>query len=237
MAKEVFVGCDSSLTSTAVSFYDSHKGKWYHINYSKDLDMAKPPKWYKIASRQVDLFSYSREQTGSDQYAMSEAVKLEAADRVSDWVYLELKKFTSQGYSAYGCIEGYSYGSDAGHLIDLVCMGTLLRKKIGDLCSAPMYVIAPSHLKRFAAESTYPPPDKKGPYRNYDGIPGGSFKKHQMMQAMLDNPELSETGFGTLCESLWGEIRSQATVKSPFDDVVDSIWAAWAARHYLKLAK
>lgn len=223
--KYLFVGIDASLTSTAISYYFDDTGEWLHKSYMKNFKMSK---WPKRVNSCVDFTSYSL--LDSDDYATSEASKLLAASSITDQMTLDLRHYEDD-YSIYGCIEGYSFASAAGHLIDLVTMGTLIRYKFGLICKAPLYVMSPTQLKKFAAEDTYPKPEKKRePYRNNHGIPGGKFQKHQMMQAILENSSLDGLDFTRACRTHWTEISEAKSIKAPLPDIVDSIWAARAAK-------
>lgn len=229
--KNVFyIGIDASIASTAISYWFPEDKKWEHYSYMKNLKMTK---WPNIVASCVNFKGYNI--LDSDDNAESEAAKMLAANNVTDMMYNDVKKYVDLGYTFYGCIEGYSFASSAGPLIDLVTLGTLIRYKLGTLSPAPLYIMTPTQLKSFAAQSTYPKPDKKNqPYRNYQGIAGGKFQKHQMMRALLDCADLTGVDFVERCRDRWDEINESKTVKAPLPDIVDSVWAAWKAYNAFK---
>jgi hypothetical protein len=123
-------------------------------------------------------------------------------------------------------IEGYSYSSSAGPLIDLVTFSTLLRHKLYHNVTKDIVIMQPASLKLNAAKLSYPATVKgvkvkKYEYRNNEGISGGKFKKPEMYRALIDNDDL---------KCVWVELlRYHAdlilelnTIPKPIEDMNDA---------------
>lgn len=134
-------------------------------------------------------------------------------------------------------IEGYSHSSSVGPLIDLVTFSTLLRskltvdfgleffKKMGILDKQPIVKIyQPTEVKRFAAMLSYAPiqKGKKTEYRNTKGVAGGSFKKPEIYQALLDNPSLTTDNWVTFLREHSEEILDMKSIPKPIEDINDA---------------
>jgi hypothetical protein len=127
-------------------------------------------------------------------------------------------------------IEGYSFSSTAGDIIDLVTFSTLLRKKLFDQISEDITVLSPSTLKLESCKLTYAPivtetgkkkKTIKTEYRNTLGISGGKFTKTDMFMAIVENNEMSD--FWTKhCKLVKSDVLGVATIPKPYEDVNDA---------------
>lgn len=219
----IFIGIDASLTSTAISIYFDKK--YYFLSYFKNY--TKPTKWTKeLDFVKITGVEYSKDEDYSTQesnkmWDYQESVQCMIND-IKDIIGEDNKEeiFFSQ--------EGYSFSSMAGHLIDLVQLGTLIRNGMTKDLKADMTIYSPSTMKKEACGLTYGWTKKgkkviKYETRNDIGIAGGTFKKHQMMKAMYDYPndnKLSEFIYG-----FYDVISGMKKIPSPIDDLIDSFWA------------
>ena len=193
------VAIDPSLISTAVVVSSGDTFKIY--NYCREsaaYGKTGLKKWYKMAEEHVTYkFISYREYK---DYSEGELIKLKDYDTVTDSIISDIlsnidpKKPTKVG------IEGFSFGSVSGDLIDLVTFSTLLRKKLFDIVSQDIFVMSPSTLKLESCKLTYPPIIKesgkkkityKEEYRNNMGIPGGSFTKREIFYSIIENDNLN----------------------------------------------
>ena len=178
--------------------------------------------WFEVVEPFADivLHSFSNKKLS---FAESELDKLERYDAITDNIIKFIRSRMTAGIPSKVFIEGYSFSSAAGPLIDLVTFGTLLRRKLFFGVSEDITVIAPTELKAFAAKLTYPAiqKGKKVEYRNKEGLAGGSFKKHDMYKALIENDEL-QCEWVKLLREHWSDISVQKSVPKPIEDLNDA---------------
>jgi hypothetical protein len=219
------VAIDPSLISTAmvVSCGDSFK----IYNYCRESAVYKKTgmtKWFKLAEQFVEYkFVEYRE---FKEYSDGELIKLKDYDLITDNIIKDILLNIDSSKPTKIGIEGYSYSSNAGAIIDLVTFSTLLRKKLFDLVSEDIIVFSPSTLKLECCKLTYPPINEgkkkdKWVYKNNDGVSGGSFTKHGMLLSIIENQEFTDDWF-KLCLSLKNELMGASTIPKPFEDCNDS---------------
>lgn len=155
-------------------------------------------------------------------YSILEIQKLNHYNKITDSIIADILMNLEPNIPIIIGIEGYSYSSAAGPLIDLVCFGTLLRSKLSKI-SSDITVYAPTTLKSFAAQLTYTPikKGKKFEYRNNDGVSGGKFTKHEMYKALTENPDLNCEWLKMLREYK-DEIFESKSVPKPIEDMNDA---------------
>jgi hypothetical protein len=215
------VGIDPSLISTAVCV----NGKLF--NYCRESDVYGKTglkKWFKMCESEITLsFVEYREY---DNYSDGEITKLKDYDKITDKIIsdiienIDLSKPTRVG------IEGFSYASNAGAIIDLVTFSTLLRKKIFDKISEDIHVISPTTLKLESCKLTYEPEviGSKKPklrYINTEGIAGGNFTKREIFKSIIDNKKYNDNWFKHCC-SVSGDLLDSSKIPKPYEDINDS---------------
>lgn len=215
MENRVYIGIDASISSTAVCVLDKEGEKFY--NYS---NKEKLTQWMKdlesvVAYRQT-IYDYPK------GYSESEVYKVTYYNKTTDLIVEDLMNHCA-GSDAIVAIEGYSYSSAAGNLIDLVTLGASLRYKLITKLNAHVTVLAPMTLKSESCKLAYDNYDaKKKVWRNDEGIAGGSFQKHEMLKALFKrNPDCG------LVKLLSGSIEGLLGMKNlpkPIDDLVDAKW-------------
>lgn len=216
------IGIDPSLISTAVVI----NGKVF--NYCRESDAMNKSgysKWFKLAEQYATyrFIKYREYKT----YSEGEIIKLKDYDQITDMIISDIKSNIDNSKPTKIGIEGYSYSSDAGAIIDLVTFSTLLRKKLFDQITQDIIVYSPKSLKLESCKLTYAPVNEgkkkeKWVYKNNDGISGGTFTKHAMFLAIIENKNLSDD-WTKLCRSLKSEIMASNKVPKPFEDVNDGI--------------
>ena len=197
------------------------------FNYCREKDAMNKSgysKWFKYCEDKVTFrFINYRE---SESYSEGELLKLKDYDKISDQIIKDIEDNIDKSQPTKISIEGYSYSSDAGAIIDLVTFSTLLRKKLFDYISADITVLSPSTLKLESCKLTYPPINEgkkkdKWVYKNSYGISGGSLTKHGMFMCIVDNNEIKDEWLN-LCRTLKDDIMNATKVPKPFEDLNDS---------------
>jgi len=228
-----FVGIDPSLISTAVTIETEKGTKMF--SFYKDKKLSK---WEKIVEDFVNMqfinFSNYKKMSYSEEQVAKHNDYLKITEKISSTI-LENIDDTQDTHIA---IEGYSYSSNAGPLIDLVTFSTLLRDDLMKHVSVNITIVSPGELKKGCAMIVY---DKgeDGAYRNNElspnskgemiGTAGGSFKKHDMARAMIDYYGKTGEIINESCHDVLMSYREDIfTLKGfpkPLDDIIDSVWA------------
>ena len=220
------VAIDPSLISTAlvVSSGDSLK-IFNYCKESKVYGKTGMTKWFKLAEQFVEYkFIEYRE---FKDYSDGELTKLKDYDKITDNIIKDiLENIDSTKPTKIG-IEGFSYSSKNGSIIDLVTFSTLLRKKLFDKVSEDILVISPSTLKLECCKLTYPPINEgkkkeKWVYKNNNGISGGSFTKHEILLSIIENKNINDD-WSKLCVSLKSEMMGLSLIPKPFEDINDAV--------------
>lgn len=221
------ISIDPSLISTAVAIGNKKNGLKL-INYCREEDATLSKgglsKWFKLCEQHLELkyIKYRKFNT----YSEGEIIKLKDYDLITTQIINDIEKYIDRSEPIRIGIEGYSFSSAAGDIVDLVTFSTLLRKKLFDQISQDITVVSPSTLKQESCKLTYKPIDigKKKPkleYRNNAGIAGGKFTKTEIYLSIIENTDLNDY-WSILCTSLRDDILAGKTIKKPFEDVNDS---------------
>lgn len=186
-------------------------------------------KWFDTASNVAGVQMYtlpSSLHTGKrTTFTVSEVNKLLKYDFITDYLLNQIKKVVPNLTQTLCIIEGYSYNSLAGNLIDLVTYSTLIRQKLIRQ-GATLRVIPPAELKLCAAKLTYKAIDvgkqkTKLEWRNHEGVAAGRFTKHEMYKAICENSGLTDPWSEMLREHLSDQIASKS-ISKPLNDINDS---------------
>lgn len=184
---------------------------------------GKLSKWFDKLDNLVE-FNFIKYKSIND-YSADQINKLLMYDDVTNKI---IKTILSNINYKSGCkvfIEGYSYSSNAGPLIDLVTFSTLLRKKLYEITNL-IYIWAPTTLKLEAAKLSYSaiPIGKKiikYEYRNNQGVAGGKFQKSDIMKAIIENKKLNSPYINFLRNNS-DEILKNKNIPKPIDDINDA---------------
>ena len=159
----------------------------------------------------------------SANFTTGEVAKLEDYLSLASDVFNKSSKFLDKTQPVKVLIEGYSQKSQ-GRDHDLVCYGTLVRLKMYSNYQS-LNVVPPKSLKKFSCQLAYPQNvegKKNKVWRNNAGIPGGSFDKFQMCQAVVDYDKSDD--LSKWCKLNWPDVKDRSGIPKPADDLVDSFW-------------
>ena len=214
------IGIDPSLISTGLVV----NGKIF--NYCRESDANNKSglsKWFKLCEGKMELryITYRH----FENYSEGELTKLKDYDLITDMIISDILENIDKDQETKVSIEGFSFGSSAGDLIDLVAFSTLLRKKLWDYVTKDILVLSPSSLKQEACKLTYKPINigKKKPkyeWRNGYGISGGNFTKREVFLSIVENNSWTDE-WALHCKSIKDEILENKTIKKPYEDVND----------------
>lgn len=213
-----FVGIDPSLISTSVVI----NGK-YLFNYTTEKTATNKSglnKWYSLCE---DLVEYRWvKYDNKEDFTDSEVEKLDKYDYLSDMIIEDIIDHIDETKPIHIGIEGYSYSSAAGPLIDLVTYGTLLRKKLLDV-TGNIKIFPPMTLKLESAKLTYPITleKKKEVCRNKEGVAGGKFNKFDMYKALTENESFKSEWVDFLRE-IQDDVFQNKSIKKPMEDCNDA---------------
>jgi hypothetical protein len=223
------VALDPSLISTALVISSGETFKMYnYCRESSAFGKTGIKKWFKLAEQFVTYkFITYREFV---DYSEGELTKLKDYDKITDEIISDILSNIDTSKPTKIGIEGYSFSSTAGDIIDLVTFSTLLRKKLFDQISEDITVMSPSTLKLESCKLTYPPivtetgkkvKKVKIEYRNNLGLSGGKFTKTDMFMAIVDNNEMQD--FWTKhCKLVKSDVLGVATIPKPYEGVNDA---------------
>lgn len=225
------VGIDPSTTSTGLCI----NGKMYSIFRETSNSVTKKgkyTKWYKIVNEQIDVFPIPN-RIKKSIYSEEELSKLKMYELFSQKVVGIINSIITSDKERKNTtvvIEGYSYSSDSGHLIDLVTFSTLIRYKLFNH-GYNIIVVSPSSLKLWTAQFSYNPikePLNKSETRfktiwrsPHSGNAGGKFTKTDMFNAIIDNDKLSDD-WKKFLQSHYDEISSMNKIPNPIEDLNDA---------------
>jgi hypothetical protein len=213
------IAIDPSLNCTAMVVNDKK-----FIYAKEDYGIGKKgnlTKWFEICDPYISYKWIN--QVLVDDHSEQEILKLINYNNITDMIINDIFANCEKDDFIIG-IEGYSYGSSAGPLIDLVTFGTLLRNKIYNKISHNIIVLPPATVKFEAARLTYLPvnPNSKNlKYRNNEGISGGSFKKPEMYKALIENNNLNCSWVELLREHA-SDVLSMKSIPKPIEDINDA---------------
>jgi hypothetical protein len=225
MSKYNIVALDPSLISTGLVVSNGSDTKLF--NYCRENDATNKSglsKWFKLAEPELTLRFI--EYRDYNNYSDGELIKLKDYDKITSMIIRDIEENIDKSLPTKIGIEGYSFGSNVGPLIDLVTFSTLLRKKLFDYIGKDILVLSPSTLKLEACKLTYPPINEgkkkeKWVYKNNDGISAGSLTKHGIFLTIIENKNINDA-WGRLCKSLKSDIMAATKVPKPFEDLNDA---------------
>ena len=216
---------DPSLISTALTI----NGKLFSI-VAASISLTKKQAlngWFERASEFCDITTIDTSYNNEKNYAQLEINKLETFQRTANLIRKLIDTNCDSGYSTIILIEGYSFSSNAGPLIDLVTFGTLVRRNLFTRSNTELVVLSPSTVKKMAAKLTYDPIYKgkkviKVEYRNNEGVAGGSFKKHDIYKALTENDSI-QTDWVNFLRDQQEVVFGLKKVPKPLEDINDSV--------------
>jgi hypothetical protein len=223
------VSIDPSLISTALVVTSGDTFKIYnYCRESSAFGKTGIKKWFKLAEQYVTYkFIEYRE---FEDYSEGELTKLKDYDKITDDIIKDILDNIDRTKPTKIGIEGYSFSSTAGDIIDLVTFSTLLRKKLYDEVSEDITVFSPSTLKLESCKLTYPPiikeiggkkPRQEFIWRNSTGVPGGKFTKTEIFLSIVEN-QISNDYWTKHCKLVKLDILNISSIPKPYEDINDS---------------
>lgn len=220
------IGIDPSLISTAVVIGNDKEFKIF--NYCKEDNISTKTglkKWYKSCEQYVTYKNITYD--NYDNYSNGEIIKLHDYNKITDNIIIDILDNINPNEKTKIGIEGYSFASNFGDIIDLVTFSTLLRSKIIDKITKDLTIISPSSLKLESCKLTYKPINigkkkEKLKYVNDEGMSGGSFTKREMFLSIVENDNLNDY-WSNYLKSVKEEIFSNKSIPKPHEDINDSI--------------
>lgn len=225
-----YIGIDPSLSSTAICIENSGKPDQY-FNFTTN---PKRSKWHNLVSP-VCNFKDVYYPEYKDYSDMEISKNIEYDKVAAKIVSLVVDHIEGETHIA---IEGYSYSSNAGPLIDLVTLSTFIRHRVILLAASmsnikSFNIIQPSVLKSSTCRLAYNRQIKRNSkmiYVNNDDIAGGSFKKTQMLKAMLEDTHGSNSSLATIIMPFKDELLNAKAIPKPIDDITDAYWLKEVAK-------
>lgn len=224
--KENYIGIDPSIISTGLVV----NGKVFNYCREKDAKntaLTKLSKWYLFCDDVITYRFINLDYV--EGYSENEIKKMYLYDTVTDQIIADINATIDHNLPSRVAIEGYSYSSAAGDIIDLVTFSTLLRRKLLTV-TTDITILAPMTLKLESCKMTYIPIEKKiggkKPrteyiYKNKLGIPGGSFNKVDMYMSLIENDNLNDA-YVTFLKEHKMSIAFTKNIKKPLEDTNDA---------------
>lgn len=233
------IGIDPSLISTAVTIETKDGTKLF--SFYKDTKLGK---WEKIVEDFVNMKFTTFKNYSKMSYSEEQLAKQDDYEKIIEMITSTILNNIDDTEDTYIAIEGYSYSSAAGPLIDLVTFGTLLRDNLIKYVSTNITIFSPAELKKGCAMIAYEQ-GEDGAYRNFviqkngKGLAGGSFKKHDMARALIDHygktGEIINKNCHDILMSYKEDIFALKGFPKPLDDIIDSVWAKEVLKHRLNI--
>ena len=219
------VTIDPSINSTGLTI----NGQVFSIA-SESIALTKTlklNKWFELCDDYATIHTVDTSYFGMKAYAPLEMIKLETYQKIANLVRTLVDKHTNPEYNTLVLIEGYSYSSASGPLIDLVTLSTLIRRNLFTRRNTTLIVLAPQSLKKLAGWLTYPAIAKgkkviKYEYRNNQGKAAGSFDKFDIYRALIENQDI-QTDWVNFLRDHSDEILKAKSVPKPIEDVNDAV--------------
>lgn len=212
-----YVGIDPSLTCSAI--YINHKPFVYASEETALTKKGNLNGWFQSVNdiggvcRTHSLKSYG-------SFTDEEISKMITYDAITANIVKDISTNIDRTKDTVCYMEGYSYSSMSGPLIDLVTFGSLLRKRLIDE-NYTLKIIPPQQLKKMSCQMIYPT-TKKGGCRNNEGIAGGSFKKHQMCLSIIEMEQENYCTWSQYLKSIWADIKDSKKIPKPVEDINDA---------------
>ena len=217
-----YVSIDPSLISTAVVVGNGESFTMLNFCREKDSRTKKGwSKWFSLCEELVQFILIDYNQAKG--YSEGEMSKLQDYNSVTEQIVDQIVKLT-HGEKFKVAIEGFSFSSSAGDIIDLVTFSTLLRIKLLSL-TKDITIVSPMTLKQLSCKLTYEPIDigKKKPklvWKNKSGIAGGHFTKREVFLSIIESDRNDK--WTLHCKSMASEILAMRSIPKPYEDCCDA---------------
>ena len=219
-----YIGLDISKVSTAMVI-ESNLGESFWSYNTKKLNS----KWNTIASNCASIKTYIYET--SEIYSDSEILKLKIYIKIANDILKDILINIDSKEETIVNIEGYSYSQNAGPIIDLVGIGSIIRAKLFEsIDNVSIIITAPKSLKTQLCELVYgysmvtkgkrKKKIVKEINRNKKGTAGGAFDKWDIFNALMD---YKPTNILYIQSSIYhDDITAVKSFPKPFEDINDA---------------
>ena len=223
----VFIGLDVSKISTALTIEKNGITKLYSYSTLKPNNT-----WVKLTNDIINYrhvnYTYSKE----EDYSKTEIMKLKQFSEVTDLIIQDIKSNLEDNEDVIIGIEGYSYSSSSGPIIDIVEFTTTLKYKLLQFIDgSKINIFSPITVKMETCKIAYEPrieiTGKKIlkeviHYENKDGKNATKFDKWDMFYALLYSDIKLE--LKDWCIDNKDIITKNKDVFKPLDDAIDSMF-------------
>lgn len=223
----IVIGIDISPTSTAVFI----NGTTQHLlNYSTQ----KPNnKYIKLLENFVQF--YFIEYNKTEKYSEKEILKAKVYYDISNQITNSLQSMLPNNADLHFVIEGHSYSSQAGHIIDVATITGMIKSNLFRFFpSATLHLISPISLKLMVAELVYGCTiievgrrvirQEKRINTNHLNTPPNKYQKTDMIMALHDYKCNIPAIFDQFMIENYGMLSKLKSLPKPIDDLVDAFW-------------
>jgi len=225
----IFIGLDVSKISTAMCLEKNNNIKLFNYSTKKDNNI-----WIKNTEHLINYRNIIYKYTEEKDYSKSQILKLIEFDETTNLIINDIIDNVDILDSIRIGIEGFSYNSSVGPLIDIVEFTTLLKHKLLHKLNkySNVQILSPLTVKTECCRMTYEPRKELQGKRiikeiihleNKEGKQAIKFDKWDMFNAFLDCNEI-KCDLKTWCEENKDKITKNKELPKPLDDVIDSYW-------------
>lgn len=225
----IFIGLDVSKISTAMCIEKNNNIIFFSYSTKKDNNI-----WIKNTEEFINYRYITYKYTEEKDYSKSQILKLLEFDETTNLIINDIIDNVGIIDSIRIGIEGYSYSSNVGPLIDIVEFTTLLKHKLLHKLNkySNVQILSPLTIKTECCRMTYNPRKEiKGKkiikeiihLENNNGKQATKFDKWDMFHAFLDNINI-KCHLKTWCQENEEKITKNKEVPKPLDDIIDSQW-------------
>lgn len=228
------ISIDSSTSCTAM-FVNDHI--FVYGRYSEVMGKTGMRKHFLDCSSVVNI------RTIDKAYTQLDSDKIKYFKEMATMMYNDIKYNIDNNKESICFMEGYSYSSSAGMIIDLVSIGTLIRFAIVKL-GIEYEIVPPSTLKLETCKLIYGDTIVKYGKKkqltkiihvNKDGVSGGHFKKPDMARAIIES-EFNDVWSNFLRKMV--EVNEKTkSIKKPYEDLNDAYLLRKTGEHALRRDK
>ncbi len=222
----IYIGIDISKNSTALCI--ERNGKVFLYNYTI---ISPNNMWIKDTSDFINYRHIKYNYKTIDDYSVREMKKFDEFEDITDLIIDDIFNNVKLLDSITIGIEGFSYSSNVGPIIDIVEFSTLIKHKIKTKIKGMVNIriISPLTLKSSTCETVYKPIyitkgvrviKKIKVIQGPTGTLGKNFDKKDMFNAFLDS-KLNMEFKDHLNENKVAFLKNKNLPK-PIDDIIDS---------------
>lgn len=223
----IYIGIDISKISTALCIEKNNKTFLYSYTTKKPNNI-----WIKDTSDYINYRFIEYNYKDIDDYSEREMMKLDNFENVSNLIINDIFDNINILDNIYIGIEGFSFNSNAGPIIDLVELTTLIKHKIKRNIKGMINIsiVSPLTLKSITCDIVYGHKyitkgkrviKKIKVIQGPNGKKGKDFDKKDMFNALIDSN--LEIPLKTHLNENKEIFLKNKELPKPMDDIVDSI--------------